>query len=549
MKSKMKAGCLFFCMALIFTGCPNPTGGGNLSESIPDYTVKLVFDTWEAYLTVPMGSVIKGRQGCTRPGINDDTIWGRKNQDDSWNALVDEEDLEFEPIVISGKTIIADREDLENITNDSGSYVLVADIDLKEKEWTPFPRPFKGHLNGAGHTIKRFKFAQENGGLFQTLGENAVVENLNVQLAGNENRQLGKIGTIAVKAEGNSKVRNVAVSGSISGTANGNFIGGIVGAGNSSISISDCSFTGNISVIKNNKHLYLGGITGSFVGLSSAGDISGCSYSGNISITKDLSADTSGKANVGGIAGDFAAGTIQACYSSGDISVAAENTRETMAGGLTGGFTGDDAEIADSYFIGDVIVKGGQSVYVGGVVANNSGYYISKTRRCYAVGAIQGEASDVCYAGGITGRSTVGYISAVLESCFAAGTVSSKVVDKQGSSSQAGGIAGVANGTLSGCASAVTSISAIGSETSTATTVSRIAHTSGNTSNNRAYSGTVLKNNGTIVSLAGETTGGDTMHGETTASIEDLKNHVFSQWDTTNIWHWIPGTTEYPVLK
>ena len=56
------------------------------------------------------------------------------------------------------QTEISTEEQLKAIANDlSGTYVLKNDITLSDNEWTPIgtkDNPFKGTLDGEGHTIK-----------------------------------------------------------------------------------------------------------------------------------------------------------------------------------------------------------------------------------------------------------------------------------------------------------------------------------------------------------------------------------------------------------
>ena len=65
--------------------------------------------------------------------------------------------------VLNG-SLIYTREDLEAIRNNpGGSYILMNDIDLSEKDWTPIPQ-FWGTLDGNGHSIDNLKINNTAGG-------------------------------------------------------------------------------------------------------------------------------------------------------------------------------------------------------------------------------------------------------------------------------------------------------------------------------------------------------------------------------------------------
>lgn len=130
-----------------------------------------------------------------------------------------------------GAVEIRDRAALEAIAKDpAGHYVLAADIDLGDGDWTPIP--FSGTLDGAGHTILNLHVTGTSGsrttydgndkaytstfaGLFSELVDAEITDlHLLGALIEVENRDNAFAGMLAGYVE-NSTVSNCAASGRV----------------------------------------------------------------------------------------------------------------------------------------------------------------------------------------------------------------------------------------------------------------------------------------------------------------------------------------------
>lgn len=221
---------------------------------------------------------------------------------------------------------------------------LAADIDLAGKEWTSIPG-YTGTFDGNGKTITGLtinnKMAESNVGLFVSITEGGTVKNLKLDdvdiTAGYY------VGVIA--GENRGTIENCSVSGSVTGSSNKSYVGGIAGlhregtitdchssatvegiaciggiAGQSEATITACCSTGSVTATNPGYYSFAGGV----VGLNSNGAILTACYA-----TGDVEG---GGGRVGGVAGDNVYGTVTACYH------ATGNVTGTPGG--TGGVTG-----------------------------------------------------------------------------------------------------------------------------------------------------------------------------------------------------------------
>lgn len=177
---------------------------------------------------------------------------------------------------------------------------LTADLDLGHAEFTPIPI-FQGTFHGNGHTISGITLAKKGSkvGLFRTLTQSAVVEDLNIDGTLIPKGSACQAGLLA--GENYGTIRRCTVRGTVEAQED---TGGLVGfnseEGQIFASSNEASITGTANV---------GGIAGQNMGL-----IDGCSNSGSLNTLPDHDAPT----NVGGIAG-LSRGTIQNCSNTGDI--------------------------------------------------------------------------------------------------------------------------------------------------------------------------------------------------------------------------------------
>lgn len=203
---------------------------------------------------------------------------------------------------------IADREDFFTFSKDCTRDVwsqglrveLTADLDLGGVSFQPIPI-FQGTFRGNGHTIRGISFGGKGSsvGLFRTLTETAVVEDLTVEGLLFPDGSASQVGLLA--GENRGTIRRCTTQGTVSAQED---VGGIVGVNRESGVIENCINQAEVTGVLN-----AGGIAGQNLGL-----ITNCSNTGAL----DPAADQEIPTSVGGIAG-LSRGTIRECENSGAI--------------------------------------------------------------------------------------------------------------------------------------------------------------------------------------------------------------------------------------
>ena len=175
---------------------------------------------------------------------------------------------------------------------------LTANLDLSDTDFSGVPL-FQGTFHGNGHTIQGVDFQGKGSrvGLFRTLKESAVVENLTVDGHVEPGGTACQAGLIA--GENDGIIRGCTVRGIVTAKEE---VGGVVGY--NSGQIDDCSNFASIS-----GETSTGGIAG-----NNQGTITGCRNSGFINTDPNETAGI----NIGGIAGQ-SDGTITDCHNSGKV--------------------------------------------------------------------------------------------------------------------------------------------------------------------------------------------------------------------------------------
>lgn len=215
-------------------------------------------------------------------------------------------------------------------------FLLVSDLDLSGKEWTPIGingKSFWGGFNGGGHTITGMTIT----------GDRDYV---------------GLFGECYNFAAPSSYIKSVTVKGAkISGHS---FVGAIAGAG---ANISDCySIENTICAIRQ-----VGGVCGRLTG-----NISGCYNSSSVK----------GNSTTGGIMGTASYegkggnGVVEYCYNIGAVTV---TQQDSSVGGITGAS-------ADGYNISNCLNCGkitGNGKNVGGIAGSTESRYMNFIGNCY----------------------------------------------------------------------------------------------------------------------------------------------------------------------
>ena len=216
-------------------------------------------------------------------------------------------------------------------------FLLVSDLDLSGKEWTPigtYGNPFWGGFDGGGHTIT------------------------GMTITGKEASYVGLFGECRNFTAASSYIKSVTVKGAnISGKS---FVGAIAGEG---ANISDCySIENTICAIRQ-----VGGVCGSLTG-----NIFGCYNSSSvsgISIAGGIMGTASYEGNVGN-------GVVQYCYNIGAVTV---RQQDSSVGGITGAS-------AHRYNISNCLNCGkitGNGKNVGGIAGSTDSNYMNFIGNCY----------------------------------------------------------------------------------------------------------------------------------------------------------------------
>ena len=227
---------------------------------------------------------------------------------------------------------------VNNGTNYRGKhFLLVSDLDLSVKEWTPigtYSNSFWGGFDGGGRTIT------------------------GMTITGKENKYVGLFGACYNFTAPSSYIKSVTVKrANISGHS---FVGAIAGAG---ANISDCYSIENTIYASR----CVGGVCGSLIG-----KISGCYNSSSVS----------GISTAGGIMGSASYegndgnGVVEYCYNIGTVTV---SQQDSSVGGITGAS-------ANRYNISNCLNCGkitGNGKNVGGIVGSTDSSYMNFIGNCY----------------------------------------------------------------------------------------------------------------------------------------------------------------------
>ena len=295
-------------------------------------------------------------------------------------------------------------------TYENSYFVLTADIDLANHDWTPIGnsfsdalfgrtdyRLFAGNLDGKGHTIFNISIGTESTplesdvfGLFGATG--GKLSNLNLDgvticgIAKNVSGYvIGLAGALSGSASGpieNCHVTNLSMTMKApdSGMAVAYWIGGLVGALDGQY-IDECSVSGKITE-KSGKGS-IGGLIGEL------GKAAKITYS-HADVALDVKPDYYGGARVGGLIGkgngeNDPETVISNCYAAGNVT----------GGAYSGGFAGSlwGLNIKNCYATGKVTGAFASMATFVGTDAPATDAYGSVTN-CYTTGKVVGTASS-----------------------------------------------------------------------------------------------------------------------------------------------------------
>lgn len=257
-----------------------------------------------------------------------------------------------------------------------GKYIVLGnDVDLSGiANWNPIGQEgkgsaaiFRGSFDGDGYSITRLKIdkthteGEANYGLFSTIGNNAVVKNLNVvdaSVSVSCSGDLVRAGIIAGATEKvgsaghaniGTRIDSCSTTGSVSAVSTSDkmtYAGGIAGMGNMGTAITNCWTDASVSAVAqavSNKNSMAGGIIGS------SGNyvvIANCATFGGVSAASPSATNFGGMA--GGIVG-IMAGKQYNAYAIGDITIGNGGTSHTWVGALDGEVTSSGMDKSNNY--------------------------------------------------------------------------------------------------------------------------------------------------------------------------------------------------------
>ena len=293
---------------------------------------------------------------------------------------------------------------------ENACFVLTADIDLGNHDWTPIGNSFSdalfggtdysvfaGNLDGKGHTVSNISIGTEGAplesdvfGLFGMTGGKLSNLNLNgVTICGTAKNVSGYViglaGALSGSASGpveNCHVANLSLTMNTpdSGRVAAYWIGGLVGALDGRY-IDECSVSGRITETSGKGSI--GGLIGEL------GRAAKITYS-HADVALDVKPDYYGGANVGGLIGKGNGEkdpetVISNCYATGTV----------VGGAYSGGFAGSlwGLNIKNCYATGDVTGAFASMATFAGTDAPAAYAYGSVTN-CYTTGAVVGTASS-----------------------------------------------------------------------------------------------------------------------------------------------------------
>ena len=308
---------------------------------------------------------------------------------------------------------LASEVNKEGKTYENSYFVLTADIDLNNHDWTPIGNSFSGllfnrtdyslfagNLDGKGHTISNISMGAESSplesdvfGLFGATG--GKLSNVNLDgvtiygTAKNDNVSgyvIGLAGALAGSASGpieNCHVTNLSMTMNTpdSGMTAAYWIGGLVGALDGSQYIEECSASGTIKELSGKGSI--GGLIGEL------GKAAKITYS-HADVALDVKSDYPGGADVGGLIGkgngkNDPETVISNCYATGNVT----------GGAYSGGFAGSlwGLNIKNCYATGEVTGAFASMATFVGTDAPATDAYGSVTN-CYTTGKVVGTASS-----------------------------------------------------------------------------------------------------------------------------------------------------------
>lgn len=277
------------------------------------------------WIAVPVSARAEGETVDTWDGTVEAFTEGSGTKEDPWR-------------IENAEQLAYLAQQVNNGTNYRGKhFLLVSDLDLSVKEWTPigtYSNSFWGGFDGGGRTIT------------------------GMTITGKENKYVGLFGACYNFTAPSSYIKSVTVKrANISGHS---FVGAIAGAG---ANISDCYSIENTIYASR----CVGGVCGSLIG-----NISGCYNSSSVK-GNSTACGIMGSASYEGRDGN---GVVQYCYNIGAVTV---SQQDSSVGGITGA-SANRYDISNCLNCGKIT---GNGKNVGGIAGSTDSNYMNFIGNCY----------------------------------------------------------------------------------------------------------------------------------------------------------------------
>lgn len=277
------------------------------------------------WIAVPVSARAEGETVDTWDGTVEAFTEGSGTKEDPWR-------------IENAEQLAYLAQQVNNGTNYRGKhFLLVSDLDLSVKEWTPigtYSNSFWGGFDGGGRTIT------------------------GMTITGKENKYVGLFGACYNFTAPSSYIKSVTVKrANISGHS---FVGAIAGAG---ANISDCYSIENTIYASR----CVGGVCGSLIG-----NISGCYNSSSVK-ENSTAGGIMGSASYEGRDGN---GVVQYCYNIGAVTV---SQQDSSVGGITGA-SANRYDISNCLNCGKIT---GNGKNVGGIAGSTDSNYMNFIGNCY----------------------------------------------------------------------------------------------------------------------------------------------------------------------
>lgn len=283
----------------------------------------------------------------------------------------------------------------------SATYQIMNNIDMTGVTIEPITGYTGSMFTGGGNTISNLTITSNNDicALFNTITTSTKIQSLNLQgvrLISTGNADTRKISPLIGHLNGGNRLHDISTSVlevSINGTHNGDiYFGGIVATCSDSIRLTNCHFTGVVTLYSNGK-LYYGGMLGASTNDNQSRKLTiSCSNAH----TNYAHLTSNGFLYAGGLIGDSKKLSNNVGKDTCFINFTLNSNTRIYAGGLIGILSTSTS---------DIIISDNNPVRIAGIIS-----YTGSPSYVY-IGTIYGKGRSAGYTNNISGRYDISNLS------------------------------------------------------------------------------------------------------------------------------------------